>query len=141
MREIPGRSRSLRDKLDGPGTCAEQNRPSAQASGPLRLWYFGIDLYPDCAPCYQHQRPDEASRSGLLQCRCILSTSAMARIPAFATAGSNWPGTAAWTEMTKVCADLLGSASLGLKQDSEWSLELLDEAKKHCSECGWWQSR
>jgi hypothetical protein len=39
-------------------------------------------------------------------------------------------GTAAWTEMTKVCADLLGSASLGLKQDSEWSLELLDEAKK-----------
>jgi hypothetical protein len=39
-------------------------------------------------------------------------------------------GTAAWTEMTKVCADLLGSASLGLKQDSEWSLELLDQAKK-----------
>jgi hypothetical protein len=39
-------------------------------------------------------------------------------------------GTAAWAEMTKVCADLLGSASLGLKQDSEWSLELLDEAKK-----------
>jgi hypothetical protein len=39
-------------------------------------------------------------------------------------------GTAAWTEMTKVCADLLGSASLGLKQDSEWSLKLLDEAKK-----------
>jgi hypothetical protein len=38
--------------------------------------------------------------------------------------------TAAWIEMTKVCADLLGSASLGLKQDSEWSLELLDEAKK-----------
>ena len=39
-------------------------------------------------------------------------------------------GTAAWTEMTKVCADLLGSASLGLKQDSEWSLELLDETKE-----------
>jgi hypothetical protein len=39
-------------------------------------------------------------------------------------------GTAAWTEMTKVCADLLGSASLGLKQDSEWSLELQDEAKR-----------
>jgi Domain of unknown function (DUF6894) len=39
-------------------------------------------------------------------------------------------GTAAWAEMTKVCADLLGSASLGLKQDSEWSLELLDEAKR-----------
>jgi hypothetical protein len=39
-------------------------------------------------------------------------------------------GTAAWAEMTGVCADLLGSVSLGLKQDSEWSLELRDETKK-----------
>jgi len=37
---------------------------------------------------------------------------------------------AAWTEMTKVCGDLLGGLSRGLKQNAEWRMELLDEAKK-----------
>ena len=37
---------------------------------------------------------------------------------------------AAWAEMTKVCANLLGSISRSLKQNSEWQMELLDEAKK-----------
>jgi hypothetical protein len=37
---------------------------------------------------------------------------------------------AAWTEMTKVCGNLLGSLSRSLKQNAEWQMELLDEAKK-----------
>ncbi len=37
---------------------------------------------------------------------------------------------AAWAEMTKVCADLVGGISRNLKQDAEWHLELLDESKK-----------
>jgi hypothetical protein len=37
---------------------------------------------------------------------------------------------AAWTEMTKVCANLVGGISRSLKQNSEWHMELLDEAKK-----------
>ena len=37
---------------------------------------------------------------------------------------------AAWTEMTKVCGDLLGGLSRGLKQNAEWRMELPDEAKK-----------
>jgi hypothetical protein len=37
---------------------------------------------------------------------------------------------AAWAEMTKVCGNLLGSISRSLKQDAEWRMELLDEAKK-----------
>jgi hypothetical protein len=37
---------------------------------------------------------------------------------------------AAWIEMTKVCGNLLGSLSRGLKQNAEWQMELLDEAKK-----------
>jgi hypothetical protein len=37
---------------------------------------------------------------------------------------------AAWTEMTAVCANLLGGISRGLKQNAEWQMELLDEAKK-----------
>ena len=32
--------------------------------------------------------------------------------------------------MTKVCGNLLGSVSRSLKQDAEWQMELLDEAKK-----------
>ena len=32
--------------------------------------------------------------------------------------------------MTKVCGNLLGSISRGLKQNSEWQMELLDEARK-----------
>jgi hypothetical protein len=37
---------------------------------------------------------------------------------------------AAWTEMTKVCANLVGGISRSLKQNAEWHLELLDEARK-----------
>ena len=37
---------------------------------------------------------------------------------------------AAWAEMTKVCGNLLGGLSRGLKQNAEWQMELLDESKK-----------
>jgi hypothetical protein len=37
---------------------------------------------------------------------------------------------AAWAEMTKVCANLLGGISRSLKQNSEWQMEMLDEARK-----------
>jgi len=37
---------------------------------------------------------------------------------------------AAWAEMTRVCGDLLGGISRKLKQNSEWHMELLDEAKE-----------
>ena len=37
---------------------------------------------------------------------------------------------AAWSEMTKVCGNLLGSLSRSLKQNTEWQMEMLDEAKK-----------
>jgi hypothetical protein len=37
---------------------------------------------------------------------------------------------AAWAEMTKVCGNILGGISRGLKQNAEWHLEMLDEAKK-----------
>jgi Domain of unknown function (DUF6894) len=37
---------------------------------------------------------------------------------------------AAWSEMTKVCANLLGGISRSLKQNAEWHMEMLDEAKK-----------
>jgi hypothetical protein len=37
---------------------------------------------------------------------------------------------AAWAEMTAVCSNLLGSICRSLKQDAEWQMELLDEAKK-----------
>ena len=36
---------------------------------------------------------------------------------------------AAWTEMTRVCADLLGGIARGLKQDAEWHMELLDKSE------------
>jgi len=32
--------------------------------------------------------------------------------------------------MTRICGNLLGSLSRGLKQNAEWQMELLDEAKK-----------
>lgn len=32
--------------------------------------------------------------------------------------------------MTKVCANLVGGISRSLKQNAEWRMELLDEAKK-----------
>ena len=35
-------------------------------------------------------------------------------------------GDASWTEMTKVCGDLIGGVSRDLKQDTEWKIELLD---------------
>jgi hypothetical protein len=37
---------------------------------------------------------------------------------------------AAWAEMIKVCANLVGGISRSLKQNAEWQMELLDEAKK-----------
>jgi hypothetical protein len=37
---------------------------------------------------------------------------------------------AAWADMTKVCGNMLGTISRGLKQDAEWQMELLDEAKQ-----------
>lgn len=37
---------------------------------------------------------------------------------------------AAWAEMTALCANLVGGISRSLKQDAEWHMELLDEARK-----------
>jgi hypothetical protein len=37
---------------------------------------------------------------------------------------------AAWKELTGVCSTIAGGISRKLKQDSEWQMELLDEAKK-----------
>jgi hypothetical protein len=37
---------------------------------------------------------------------------------------------AAWVEMTKVCANLVGGISRSLKQNADWHMEMLDEAKK-----------
>ena len=37
---------------------------------------------------------------------------------------------AAWAEMTRVCANLVGSISRSLKQNAEWHMELLDESRK-----------
>ena len=37
---------------------------------------------------------------------------------------------AAWAEMTRVCSDLLGSIVRKLKQNGEWHMEMLDEARK-----------
>lgn len=37
---------------------------------------------------------------------------------------------AAWSEMTKVCANLIGGISRSLEQNAEWRMELLDEAKR-----------
>jgi hypothetical protein len=37
---------------------------------------------------------------------------------------------AAWSEMTKVCANLLGGISRSLKPNAEWHRELLDESKQ-----------
>ena len=36
----------------------------------------------------------------------------------------------AWTEMTRVCGDLVGGIARRLKSDSEWQTEMLDEAQK-----------
>jgi hypothetical protein len=37
---------------------------------------------------------------------------------------------AAWDEMTKICADLVGGVCRKLNQNSEWQMELLDESRK-----------
>jgi hypothetical protein len=37
---------------------------------------------------------------------------------------------AAWKELTSVCADIIGGISRKLQQNSEWQMELLDEAKR-----------
>jgi hypothetical protein len=39
-------------------------------------------------------------------------------------------GPEAWGEMKKVCADLVGPAISVLEQNSEWKMELLDDALK-----------
>jgi hypothetical protein len=36
----------------------------------------------------------------------------------------------AWDELTKVCSDFVGLASRGLEPNSEWKMELLDQAQK-----------
>jgi len=36
----------------------------------------------------------------------------------------------AWKEMTSVCADMAAGISRKLQQNSEWHMELLDEAKE-----------
>ena len=38
--------------------------------------------------------------------------------------------TAAWQEMIEVCGDLVRDVCRGLKENSDWHLELLDEAEK-----------
>jgi hypothetical protein len=37
---------------------------------------------------------------------------------------------AAWKELTKICGDIARGISRKLKQNSEWQMELLDEAKQ-----------
>ena len=37
---------------------------------------------------------------------------------------------AAWTELTAMCADLVGGIARQLQQNTEWQMELLDESKK-----------
>ena len=36
----------------------------------------------------------------------------------------------AWSELTSVCADLIGGISRSLQKDAEWRMELLDETKQ-----------
>lgn len=37
---------------------------------------------------------------------------------------------AAWVEMRKVCGDLAAGICRGLKQKSDWQMELLDESRR-----------
>jgi hypothetical protein len=39
----------------------------------------------------------------------------------------------AWTEMTKVCGDLVGGVCRELAQNTDWELELLDDAGRPLS--------
>ena len=36
----------------------------------------------------------------------------------------------AWTEITRVCSDLVSDVTKGLEQNTEWQIELLDAFKK-----------
>ena len=36
----------------------------------------------------------------------------------------------AWKEMTKICGDLAGGVCRALQQDTDWHIELVDEARK-----------
>ena len=45
---------------------------------------------------------------------------------------------AAWTEMTKVCGNLLGGLSRSLKQNAEWQMEACwTRARSRCSGFAW----
>ncbi len=45
--------------------------------------------------------------------------------------GAEFPSRdAAWKEMTRVCGDMVASASRTLGANAEWRIELLDETKK-----------
>jgi hypothetical protein len=37
---------------------------------------------------------------------------------------------AAWKEMTRVCAEIVGGISRQLRENAEWQMELLDESKQ-----------
>jgi hypothetical protein len=37
---------------------------------------------------------------------------------------------AAWSELTGVCGDMIGSIARKLKENSEWQMELLDESNR-----------
>jgi hypothetical protein len=37
---------------------------------------------------------------------------------------------AAWSELTGVCGDMIGSITRKLKENSEWQMELLDESNR-----------
>jgi hypothetical protein len=37
---------------------------------------------------------------------------------------------AAWTELTRVSKDLIGSIAREIRQNTEWQIELLDESKR-----------
>lgn len=45
--------------------------------------------------------------------------------------GAEFPSRdAAWKEMTRVCGDMVASASRTLVENAEWRIELLDESKR-----------
>ncbi len=45
--------------------------------------------------------------------------------------GAEFPNReAAWNELTRVCADMIGGVSRRLGENTEWRMELLDDAKK-----------
>ena len=54
----------------------------------------------------------------------------MAAIPASEHGSEFESREAAWSEMTKVCASLLGGISRNLKPNAEWHMEMLDESRQ-----------